>query len=96
MDVKTQYPEYVYTTTGFQCKVDNTINDSVKLKLYTGYSQQRDKLIQLRWYGTPPCCDVLLIEINDKIKRNFYFFSAKLLPTRNNGGLDGSLRICKP
>lgn len=25
MDVKTQYPEYVYTTTGFQCKVDNTI-----------------------------------------------------------------------
>lgn len=28
-------------------------------------------VLRLRWYGTPPCSDVLFIEINNKIKSNF-------------------------
>lgn len=32
----------------------------------------------LRWYGTPPYCDVLSIKINNKINFNFeYFFFSK-------------------
>lgn len=40
----------------------------------------------LMWYGTLPCCDVLFIEINSKIKCNYVrsFVPIILSPTFNS------------
>lgn len=35
------------------------------------FKDTRVHFFELRYYGTPPCCDVLFIEINHKIKGTF-------------------------
>lgn len=42
----------------------------VNLEIEIHETHQDLQISILRWYGTPPCCDVFLIEINNNIKYN--------------------------